>query len=34
MSRNRNGTIYLLHFDQAVSNHARHYLRPPRVRDF
>jgi predicted GIY-YIG superfamily endonuclease len=26
MSRNRMGTIYLLHFDEPVSNHARHYL--------
>ena len=26
MSRHPSGTIYLLHFDQPVSNHARHYL--------
>ena len=26
MSRKPEGTIYLLHFDQAVSDHARHYL--------
>ena len=26
MSRHPEGTIYLLHFDQAVSDHARHYL--------
>ena len=26
MSRHPTGTIYLLHFDQPVSDHARHYL--------
>ena len=26
MSRHPEGTIYLLHFDQPVSDHARHYL--------
>ncbi len=26
MSRQPVGTIYLLHFDEAVSDHARHYL--------
>ena len=26
MSRDQVGTIYLLHFDQAVADHARHYL--------
>jgi predicted GIY-YIG superfamily endonuclease len=26
MSRNPVGTVYLLHFDQPVSDHARHYL--------
>jgi predicted GIY-YIG superfamily endonuclease len=26
MSRHPVGTVYLLHFDQAVSDHARHYL--------
>ena len=26
MSRQPSGTVYLLHFDEPVSNHARHYL--------
>jgi len=26
VSRDQVGTIYLLHFDQAVADHARHYL--------
>ena len=26
MTRHPVGTVYLLHFDQAVSDHARHYL--------
>ena len=26
MSRGPSGTVYLIHFDQAIADHARHYL--------